>query len=352
SWSEAIGSATSSLQKSLKDTTTDTLQPHLYGLVSNQEAAIEFESINKQIQSTSEQYGIKADGSGIVPLRLLDYQAAIAKGQKMDMPILQDGAKPFIPFQTEEAKNAWIARTQLTSDRSNGFINIRNAQGLEDMKDARAMRPIRPDPKDYPYYAVVVDPTITGVGHKSMIHAATPSELEAMIGKVPNQYEVYKGDQLKEFFKANGEFDYESTLHENYIDADLKRTGVNNPFFIRTDPQKIAQSLLNDHLKSDDIFSRELVNAKYEKEFGFLRQQGAQYTNTATYKYTGNYRDIENTVNNPYLNYVKTALNVSQMSEYPRLQGLNTKLDSAVSSMWGAIQDTVSTLKSTDDLDK
>jgi hypothetical protein len=356
SWSEAIGSATQSLQKDLKAKTTNRMQPVLYKLVNNQEAAIEFESVNKTLQSTSEQYGL--DGSGnAVPLKLLDYQAAQAKAIKEgskapEMPVLQEGAPAKIEFKTAEAREAWIARTELTNSRTQGFIDVRNAQGLEDMKDVRAMRPVRPDPKDYPYYAVVVDPTVTGVGHKSMIHAASPKELEAMISKVPGKYEVYKGDQLKEYFKAQGEFDYEHTLHENYIDADLKKTGVNNPFFIKTDPQKIAQSLLGDHLKSDDIFARELVNAKYEKEFSFLRQQGSQYTNTATSKYTGSYRDIENTVNNPYLNYVKTALNVSQMSEHPYLQGLNTKLDGGVSKMWNAIQDTVSTLKSHEDLDK
>jgi hypothetical protein len=352
SWAEAIGSATQALQKDLKGKTSDRLQPVLYKLVNNQEAAIEFESVNKMLQSTSEQYGIAPDGMSLVPLKLLDYQAAVKAGKRVDVPVLQEGAVARYEFKLADAREAWIMRTEQTNSRTQGFIDIRNAQGLEDMKDVRALRPIRPDPRDYPYYAVVVDPTVTGVGHKSMIHAASPKELEGMIAKVPGKYEVYKGDQLKEFFKAHGEFDYESTLHENYIDADLKKTGVNNPFFIKTDPQKIAQSLLNDHLKSDDIFARELVNAKYEKEFGFLRQQGSQYTNTATSKYTGSFRDIENTVNNPYLNYVKTALNISQMSEHPYLQGLNTKLDAGVSKMWNAIQDTIGTLKSTDDLDK
>lgn len=351
SWAEAIGSATQALQKHFKDGTTNSLQPALYKLVSNQEAAIEFESINKLIQSTSEQYGINAAGDAIEPLKMLDWKAAIAKGQKVDAPKLQEGAPLSVPFKTQEAKEAWVARTNLTSNRTQGFAEVRNAQGLEDMKDARALRPIRPDPKDYPYYAVVVDNSITGVGHKSMIHAATPKELEAMIGKVPSNYEVYKGDQLKEFFKAHGEFDYEMTLHENYIDADLKRSGVNNPFFVRTDPQKIAQAVLSDHLKSDDIFARELVNAKYEKEFGFLRQQGEQYTNTATSKYTGSYRQIENTVNNPYLNYVKTALNISQVSEHPYIMGLNQKLDAAVSSVWNTVHEAVTKAKTVEDLE-
>jgi hypothetical protein len=352
SWAETIGSATAAIQKHFKDATTDTLQSSLYKLASNQHAAIEFESINKTLMSTSEQYGINEAGNALVPLKILDWEAAVRAGKNVARPALQEGAPAQIAIKTPEALEAWNVRTGLTGARTEAFGEIRNAQGLTDLKDPRALRPIRPDPKDYPYYAIVVDESVTGVGHKSMIHAASPKELEEMIAKVPDNYKTYKGDQLKEYHKAHGEFDYEMTLHENYIDADLKKSGVNNPFFIKTDPQKIAQDMLRDHLKSDDIFTRELVNAKYEKEFSFLRQQGEQYTNTATSQYKGSYRDIENSVKNPYLNYVKTALNVSQISEHPYIMGLNQKLDSAVSKTWEVIGQAVRDTKSLEDLDK
>lgn len=352
SWAEAMGSATSAIKKSFKDETSTKLQGVLNKIVSKQDVALEFESINKHLMSTSELYGINATGDAIEPLKMLDYKAAIAKGEKVAYPTVQEGAALSIPFRSPDVRDAWNLRTQLTGDRTQAFQEVRNAQGLTDMKDVRALRPIRHDPKDYPYYAVVEDPSITGVGHKSMIHAASPSELEALIQKVPSNYNVYKGDQLKQYFKANGEFDYEMTLHENYIDADLKRSGVNNPFFMRTDPQKIATSFLQDHLKSDDIFARELVNAKFEGEFGFLRKQGEQYTSTATSKYTGSYRDIENSVQNPYLNYVKTALDISQIGEHPYLLGLNQKLDAAVSKTWNTITQVAQGARSLEDLGK
>lgn len=351
SWAESIGSATSRLQRHFKDTTTEKLQNVLYKLKSNSEAAIEFESINKKIMSTPEHYGINPEGTGIEPLKMLDYKAALARGDKTaKAPELFDGTQLFIPFKTEEAAEAWIARTELTSNRTKAFADIRNAQGLEDLKDPRALRPIRQDPKEYQYYAVVTDPTVTGVGHKSMIHATSAQELDSMIAKVPKQFEVYKGDQLKQFFKSQGEFDYELSLHENYIDSSLKRSGVNNPFFVRTEPQLITESFLKDHLRSDDIFSRELINAKFEKEFSFLRQQGEQFTSSATSKYTGSYKDIENTIDNPYTNYIKTALNISQVNEHPLLVGLNNKLDAAVSKGWKTITDAFGSAKSPEDL--
>lgn len=352
SWAESLGSATSALQKNFKDKSSALLQSSAYKIATKQEAALEFESINKTLQSTSELYGIAPGGSRLVPLKQLDYEARIAAGERnVPVPALQEGAPREIPFVNPEVAEAWTLRTELTSGRTKAFQDVRNAQGLTDMKDPRALRPIRHDPKEYPYYAVVVDESVSGVGHKSMVHAASAGELEALISKVPENYQVYKGDQLKQYFKSQGEFDWEMTLHENYIDSDLRRSGVNNPFFVRTDPQLIAQKWLQDHFQSDDIFAREIVNAKYEKEFRFLRQQGEQYTSTATSRYTGSFRDIENTTKNPYLNYIKTALNVSQVGEHPYLQGFNQLLDSAYSKFWNTIGGLTSAAKKPEDLD-
>jgi hypothetical protein len=352
SWAESIGGATSRLQKHYKDATSEMLQGSLYKLKSNQNAAIEFESINKEIQSSTHNYGINEARTGIEPLDLIDYKAAIAAGKKAKEPVFEEGTKLFIPIKNVEAMEAWTARTELTSNRTTAFQDIRNAQGLEDMKDARALRPIRPDPKDYPFFAIVVDEKITGVGHKSMIHAASASELDGLIAKVPTKFTVIKKTESEAFHKAIGDFDYSQTLHENYIDTALKRTGANNPFFIRTDPQAIAENILKDHLRSDDIFARELVNAKYEKEFSFLRQQGEQYTSTASSKYTGSFREIENTVKNPYTNYAKTALNISQVSEHPYIMGLNNKLDAAVSKGWKLIDDAWNGARTPEELTK
>lgn len=351
SWAESIGSATNALRNSFKKSSTDMLQSHMLKLASNQEHAIEFESINKFIQSTSELYGLDVKRQGLVPLRQLDWEAKVAKGSKAEAPVLQEGAPMFLPIKNPEVYEAWAARTELTGTRTQAFSDLRNAQGLEDLKDPRALRPIRPDPKDYPYFAIVVDPTISGVGHKSFLHAASEKELGAMINKVPEKFQVYTKNELKGHFEAEGTYDYEMSLHENYIDSSLRSSGVNNPFFQRTDPDLIVQSWLKDHMRSDDLFARELVNAKYEKEFGALRQMGEQYTGAATSKYTGSFRSLESEATNPYNSYTKTALDISRLNEHPMLAGLNNMLDKAASSIYNTIADAGRAAKSPADLD-
>ena len=337
SWAEFTGAATSRLQAKFKNATTEKLQSSLLKLRTNQEAAIEFEVINKEIMSSPEHYGINPEGTGIEPLKLLDYKAKIAAGKKATAPELADGTKTFIPIKTPEAFDAWRLRTEMTGEKTNGYIELFAAQGKENAKDIRALRPIRQDPLEYPHYAIVSDPSINNTMHKSMIHANSAAELDAMIARVPKEFQVTKGNDAKEFFKSQGTYEFDLTLHENYIDSKLKRSGVNNPYFVRTDPQLIAESILKDHLRADDVFARELVSAKYEKEFSFLRQQGEQYTSSEASRYTGSFRSIENSIKNPYTNYSKTALNISQMNEHPLIQGVNQKLDEVVTKGWRAI---------------
>lgn len=349
---ESIGGTTARIQQKFKADTTSALESHAYAIGSDQEVAIGFEAINKAITSSSEQYGITADGLGIKPLKILDWEGSAAKGKNRAKPQLQEGAAEYIPFNNPKVAEAWIARTELTSSRTSAYQDLHAAQGLENNKDIRALRPIRPDPKDFPFYAMVTDESVSGVGHSSMIHAASAQQLDQMIAKVPSNLKVWKGAELNDYHKAYGQFDYNLSLHENYIDSTIASKGVSNPYFPMTDPEKISKRFLQDHLQSDDIFAREIINAKYEKEFSYLRQQGEAFASTEKSRYTGFLANLEATSQNPYVNYIKTALNVSQVSEYPLLAGLNNKLDFAVSKTWNTITDTFRAAKTPAELAK
>ena len=351
SWAESIGSASNALLKKLTKNTTETLDPVAYKLSTNQAAAIEFESINSKIAGTTEKYVLNQDGTALVARKLRDYQEALAQGKTAQTPKLQAGAPAEIPINSIEAQEAVAAHISMQGKRTKGFQEVRNAQGLEDFKDTDTFYPMRPNPKNYPHFAFVVDPTVTGTGHVSMIHAATEKELEALIGKVPGSYKTITKAQTEEYYKAIDDFKYERTLHENYIDSDLKSRGINTPFFQKTDPSKIAADFMEHHVRGESVFARELINAKFEKEFTELRRLGEQYTNVASSKYGSNVRTAENVTKNPYLNYVKTALDISQMSEYPLLQGFNTIMDKSFSRAFTSISEAWTSVKSPADLE-
>lgn len=352
---QQIGTVTSDLQRSLKAGTQDALTSVAYKLSQNLEASIEFDAVNNLVSSTAEHYVLNAAGDALELRSVANYRKAMQTGigGKATPPTVQPGAPASIPLKNQETRDAIAAHIQVNGKRVEGFRELYAAKGLEDTKDAATFYPIRPNPKDYPHFAFVTDPSVTtgSAGHVKMIHAASPGELESLIEKVPGQYKVITKKQSEDFFKAKGDYEYDRTLHENYIDADMKSRGVNSQFFQKTDPQKIVTDWVNDQTHRDDIFARELINAKYEKEFSELRRLGEQYTDVATSKYSGSYRYAENDVKNPYQSYVKTALNISQASENKLLYGFNQVVDQAFSRAFQPIAQAWNSVTKPADLD-
>lgn len=352
---EAIGHACAQLQKTVKDGTREVLQPAGYALISKQEAAIEFAAINNLIASTSEHYVLNAAGDALVPRALKQYQDAIQAGQKnLKPPTIQEGAPLSIPIKNQETSDAVKAHIDLNGGRIGSEQELRAAQGLENQKDPETFYPVRPNPRDYQHFAFVVDSTVTSgsAGHTTMIHAADSSTLEKLIDKVPTDFKVITKQQSEAYHKAMQDYEFDRTLHESHINPALQRAGVNSQFFQQTDPKRIVQDWLADHLRRDDVLVREMVNGLYEPQFQELRKLGEQYTGIDTSKYGGTYKYAENTVKNPYLNYVKTALNINQANEYPLLNGLNTIVDRTFSNAMKTVQNLWDSTKSPADLEK
>lgn len=352
---ESIGAATASLKQQWRKDTNDALETTLTALGSNQEAAIEREALKNKIHSTGEKYVLSDDGSALVNRTYKEYQDAVKAGAKnLSPPSIQEGAPLRIPIVNQEVRDSIATEINLNAGRITTEREMRAAQGLETNKDGATWYPERPNPRDYKYFAVVVDPTVTGgsYGQKSMIHAATPEQLEQMIDKVPSRFQVLTKKNSEEFHRALGDFDTNLTLNENYIDTALKSAGVNNQFFSQTDPQKIINGILDSHMQNSDIIARELVNAKYQPQFDALKSMGSQYTGVSLSQYSGGYKYAENAVHNPYTSYIKTALDVKQTAEYTKWQSLNEALDTAYSKMHKTVSDTFFNSKSPEDLDK
>lgn len=343
------------LKAKFRAATSDAFESPLVKLGNKPEAAIEFEVLNNKLSATSEQYVLDTEGySGqintLISKKVRDF---LAKGNEGEHPVLQPGAEEFIPVKNQETYDAIAAHIGLDGKRTELYKTIRAAQGHGDEKASDVFRPVRPDTKKTPFFAFVKDEKVTGAGHTTMIHAATEKELLELTSKVPTDkgYKViYKGD-AEEFYKAQGEYDYARTLNENYIDSDLKSRGINSQFFPKTDPQKIVNDILQQHLRADDVLATELTRVKYQPVFDWLEDQGKQYSKLESSQYGNFLSRVEKAGTNPYTDYIKTALDVSKASEFPLLQSMNKTLDTAVSKVYGAVQDLFSAAKKPEDLE-
>lgn len=356
SWSESIGKLTFDLTNKLKVETAAKLDSVALKLRSNQVAAIEWDKVQNLVSAQVEKYTLNQAGDALIPTKVRDYLAAVERGEDVLKPALEKGALESIPLTSSEVREAVAARLETNGKRVTQGGNLKASLGLEDSKDPSVFYPIKPQPKDYPFFAFVKDETVTGagLGHTSMIHASSDAELQGMIRMVQEKtgYKVYTKADTEAFFKAQKEYDFDRTLHDNYMDASLKSKGVNSQFFPKTDANKIVDSWMTAESRADTVLARETMSTKFAHEFDQLQTLGQQFTDTAGSRYGVTQKAIESTTQNPYNDYRKTALNISRLDEYPTLTNVNRALESGVSNVYQKVRDAWQATNSSIDLEK
>jgi len=309
----------------------------------NQDAAIEVFSFNNEALKISgfDQYVWNDAKDGMILSKVAEYNKAVQAGQKASYPELPQGAQIEIKFRNPEAIEFLDGAHQLITQRTATKNTLHRAQGMESSLNEEAYYPYKPDPKTMPYFAFVKDETVTGagLGHTSMIHAASETDLQAMIVKAKEAgFSVYTKSETEQYFKARLEYEFDKTLHENYIDSSLRSKGVNNYFAPKSDPNVIVDEILAWHSKADANLVRETVSTKLAKEMNQFQQLGDTYTKIASSRYGVTPKSIEASTQNPYIDYAKTSLNISRLSEYPILQATNKYLEQAVSGVYDTVK--------------
>ena len=341
---EYLGKVTTDIITAKKASTREALEPLLYKLQNNQEAAIEWSKLNQTVRGSQHTWKVADDGTHLTLADDTEIERLFAAGEDV----------PTIPL-SESIRDLARAHVELNAKRVEGLNTIRASQGLQsNMKPGTFYAP-PPNPKDYPFFAFVIDPTITGTGHSKMLYAATEAELKTQMASVRSQFPEFKvleKGAAETYYKQIGQLDYEKTLNENYIDSALKRKGVSAPFLIKTDPKLISEELMQWHLNAEAGVVREAVSHVYEPQFEALRQLGKQYTLAATSKYGGKSlaKYAESTVENPYTDYIKTALGINKANEYPFWMPVQKMLDNKFSQLWSTVTRASTGIKSAEDL--
>lgn len=355
----------------------EALEPALYKLGQNQEAAIEYATLNNTLRSIPENYVLNEAGDKFILAAVSDWQkvaakvragnaaleeAAKAAGKKPprlkrvpDKPVVKTTDAPEeIAIRTESAREVAKLHIELNARRVEGLRGVRTAQGVQDTKRADAFYPTPVDPKDSPFFALVSDDSITGTGHTKTLYANTDRELQSMITKLEDNPHLTVRTKLEAegYYKSIGQWDIEKTLNENYLDASVHRKGISASYTVPTDPQKVVDDLLGWHMQRETGAVRETVLAKYEVPFAELRRLGDAYTNIATSKFSNlsALKYADDVVENPYGGFIKTALGLKNYADYPWWVATNRMADDAISKMYTKMAKAVETAKTPQEL--
>jgi len=339
---EQAGNVTSRAITAAKDGAREVLEPLLYKLGNNQQAAIEWSTISAEVRNIDGIYGLNAAGDALEPLDIIRWkqaaEEATAAGTAVPKrPTLANPAmKPRIELKTQEVRDLTKAHIEVNGARTASLAGIRTAQGTQFNRAADAFYPIPVNPKDFPNFAIVIDESVTSGNQSRTLFATTGEELQQMATKLEQnpQLKVLFKDDAEEYFKSIGQFSYEKTLSNNYLDTAVHRTGTSSPFLPATDPTKITSDFLNWHLERESGLVREAVTSKYEVQFRELEALGRGVGKADASKF-GKIRDklgIPDSITNPFNDYVNTALALRKNESYPWWQWTNTMADKTVTT--------------------
>jgi hypothetical protein len=356
-----LGGVSKDLRNVKRQSVDDAMQKPLYALANNQKAAIEWDTINQQLSRTSEQYVWDTEnhmGRGtdvLIPKRYRDAFKAAGEDGDVSLPKLQDGAAEYIKPENWETLSTLRSHSQMGAQWTNNFSERASVLGKTNQFDPDVIRPIRPNPKDYPHFAFVIDPRVTGAGHAQMLFGNTERELQDLVTKTNREFPEFKvltKQDTAEWHQAHQTYEYPRGLNENYIDSALNAKGVYSNFYTRSDPQAIANSILQHHYRSADIEASEIVRLKYNDTFHWLENQAQQFSQFETSKFSGGKLEtIAQNEKNPYLSYIKTALNLASTPTSNPWWSMNRFLDTQVSRAVGRIRQTWDAVQNTSDLD-
>lgn len=357
---EFIGSVTSRAIQGAKTSAREALEPLLYKLGQNQEAAVEWATLNQRIRAIEGHYALNEAGDALEPLVLVKWRKASAEAVEAGQappprPEIPNADMPErIDIKSPEVRALAKAHVELNGVRTSKLAGIRTAQGAKFKRDPEAFYPIPVNPKDYPHFALVIDESITSGNHSKTLFATSAEELDGMVSKIKDNphLTVLTKKEAEDYYKARGRWDYEKTLNSNYLDVEARRKGVSAPFLVSTDPTKIVTDSLSWHLDRETGLVREAVAAKYEVQFKELQRLGDQFTNIETSRFSDMslMKYAEDTVKNPFGDYIKTALGIRKNSDYPWWVNVNKMADTAVSRMFRRIDDVFDKSKSPEEL--
>jgi len=314
-WSAYVGQRTHDITQKRKSGVSDLFNPTLVKVGNDPEAAIEFSLLNEKIRSMPGNFVLDDTGK-----------------------VLTNADGVTVPINNPKVQELVKLHIQQNGKNINELGLMRSVEGTQFNRDPNSFYPIPRNLKDTPHFAFVLDNTVTGTGHSSMIYAKDGATLELLKQKVLSEFPEFKvltKGESEEYFKSQGKFEYTRTINQNYMDTALARKGISSSMLPITDPQKIVNNFLDWHLAQQSSIVREAVSHKYGRQLDILRAQAepAISASKSTFGYLSPAKFAETSVNNPATNTMKQLLDIQKMEEFPVWTTVNKTLDEKFSQV-------------------
>lgn len=363
---EFIGRITANETKKAVDATAEALESTFLKLANDQPAAIEFSMIMNRARAMSDSYVMQPGDKLVLKSKVLfdaetkqmmaaaktpEAAQEIAASRKYTVPVGKDGKPIDMEVQIQNSSTAEALRVHASENfKRIGYDNSRRSalgRGTVKVLEGEIYAPPH-NFRNYPHFALVRD----GVtGEMSFIGAYTADDLKSLASKVPSELDVIYKENSAAWHKAIGDYEYGQTITDNMVDVSLKRQGILNAYFPKTDPVKISADIIDWHKEKASSLVRDMIKLKYSEAVTMLDDLSKQYTAAATSVARKSEKVLGEHVDDPYSDMIKTMLNVSKATDYRMWTGVQKTLDQWVSYGFAQYDKMMTVAKSPAELD-
>ena len=245
-----------------------------------------------------------------------------------------DNTVPRVPHILNIANNDVAdfirAHTALNTTRQDKFGTLYNASGLTRGPTVPGIIYVPPvNTVKYPFHAFVRTKEQVGItSETTMITAKSEAQLRELVDRVDGtKYDVHFKRDTDMYFKAKGEYDYSMTLNESQINSDLVRVGKMADHFPESNFENVMTDYLEFHAKQSEKLVRTAVQVRDRQFFSEMRHLSDNYRVVSESVTKGIGSLFKKKVEDPFGDYIKTALNISKQQEFPLLDSLNDFVD-------------------------
>lgn len=332
SYMERVGALVQDATLKYKTANQQAILPSVTALQKNLNAKFEFNNLVNLARSLPTGYSVVPDIKTI-------------GGQKLTFGKIQNRETgEFIKDQRQNGLDLSVSPTVMKFHRDFDSINRDFITRANANAEARG-ETLRIDPNDLYYPPVDVRNReffafVKGKdGQVTSISAGSANDLrnqaEALKAQFGDGIDVIYKDDIKEYKKRFGDFDADQFFRSYSLDAAVRRTGRLSTLAPSTNDTTL-QEVLGFMDKSADNLVRGATSNYMAKQFEELNFLGQQWSEASGSK-RGPLASLAFKADNPYQDYINTALNKSKLSSVPILESLNNSLNLTISKAFDEI---------------
>lgn len=172
---------------------------------------------------------------------------------------------------------------------------------------------------NFRYFAYAKLAPGTGMGEDDVaaITAANASELQEKIAALRGQgLSVYTKEDLKNFHRVQGDYEYSRNFAQTQVNSALKSKGILNDILPETRAEGLIKDYVDWHSRQEMMLSRDYVELGNSQLFAELKAMSSRFADSETSRLGFVASNAVKSADNPYQSYVNTALAISSKETY------------------------------------